>query len=62
MNERKTVAELISSWLHEASVLVAVFGLLDKALRWDLTLSWTLSMLAVALILFVLGAVVERRR
>jgi len=63
MAERHTIEEMTGEWLREASILVAVFGILDKFLRSEIpTLTWTLSVLAVALIFFVGGCTLERWR
>ena len=61
--ERKSVAEMLGEWMREASVLVAVFGILDKLLRGEgPTSAWTVAVLAVALSFFSWGCIIERRR
>jgi hypothetical protein len=63
MTERHTITEMSSEWLREASILVAVFGILDKFLRSETpTWGWTFSVLTVALLFFVIGCTLERWR
>jgi hypothetical protein len=59
----RSIAEMIGDWLREASVLVAVFGWLDKSVRDEaISGAWAFEVLALALLLFALGAAVERSR
>jgi hypothetical protein len=60
---RKTVAEMAADWLREASVLVAVFGVLDSFSRKEPFYGpWNLTAIALAVVFFVLGAALERVR
>lgn len=61
--EPKSWAEMSADALREAAVLVLVFGLLDKFV-FDHAASpkWASLVVAVALLSFVLGCVLERAR
>jgi hypothetical protein len=49
-----------ADWAHEASVLIAVFALLDKVLRGDLTWAWTVVALAVSAFFFIGAVALDR--
>jgi hypothetical protein len=51
-----------ADWAHEASVLVAVFSLLDRILRGDLTWRWTWSVLGVSAVFFSGAVALDRYR
>jgi hypothetical protein len=59
----RTVAEMIADTLREAALLVAVFGWLDRVVQqepfWG---TWAWTILAVAVLLYALGVVIERLR
>jgi hypothetical protein len=59
----RTLAEMIGETLREAALLVAVFGWLDRVVQqepfWGV---WAWTILAVALVLYVLGVTIERLR
>jgi hypothetical protein len=59
----RTLAEMIGETLREAALLVAVFGWLDRVVQqepfWG---TWAWTILAVAMVLYVLGVVIERLR
>jgi hypothetical protein len=59
----RTLAEMIGETLREAALLVAVFGWLDRVVQqepfWGV---WAWTILAVALVLYVLGVTIERVR
>ena len=71
MGERFSLARLGGEYLREASVLVAVFGFLDplvptaesKATVWErvgaFPAAWGIAVVAVSLLLFSLGTLVE---
>lgn len=61
-DHRKSVAEMMADWLREASVLVAVFGVLDKLVKDELTTMWGWGALALSASFFVLGAGIEAYR
>lgn len=54
----KSMAELMASWLHEASVLIAVFGLIVRE-QGALPLWW---LGALSVVAFALSAWIEYRR
>jgi hypothetical protein len=60
--QRKSVEEMAADWLREASVLIAVFALLDKVARDTLTIPWLLGAMMIAAVFFTLGAALERYR
>ncbi len=63
IDSRKTVAEMFADWLREASVLVATFGWLDRAVKGEpFSGTWAVEVLGFAAILFALGATLERIR
>lgn len=59
----RTLAEMIGETLREAALLVAVFGWLDRVVQqepfWG---AWAWTILAVAMVLYVLGVAIERLR
>jgi hypothetical protein len=59
----RTLAEMIGETLREAALLVAVFGWLDRVVQqepfWG---AWAWTILAVAMVLYVLGVLIERLR
>ncbi len=59
----RTIAEMIADTLREAALLVAVFGWLDRVVQqepfWG---TWAWTILAVAVLLYALGVVIERLR
>ncbi len=60
---RKTVAEMAADWLREASVLVAAFGWLDRAVKGEsFSGTWAAGILGFAAVLFAIGAILERVR
>jgi len=59
---RKSVAEMLADWLREASVLIAVFGVLDKLVKNELTTAWGWGALCLAIAFFSAGAALERYR
>ena len=62
-SERKSAAEMIGEYLREAAVLVAVFAILDKLVEGHaVTLTWSVSAIAISLVLLVVGIEIERRR
>lgn len=62
-DHRKSVAEMCADWLREASVLVAVFGWLDKELRREpFSGAWAVEIVGAGLLLLALGLAVERLR
>lgn len=60
--DRKSLAEMVSEWLREASVLITVFALLDKLLKNELIESWVWGTIATAGLVFAVGAALERYR
>jgi hypothetical protein len=53
----RVVLETLGEFWCEASVLVAVFGLLDKVMKYEeLTLAWAGKTLGCAILLLVTGA------
>jgi hypothetical protein len=59
----RTLAEMIGETLREAALLVAVFGWLDRVVQqepfWGV---WAWTILAVAMVLYVMGVAIERLR
>ena len=64
MEDQKTTAEMISEYLREASVLVAVFIPLDRILSQGkaFTLRWFWITVGVSVVLLAVGIAVERVR
>lgn len=61
--KRKDWLELLAGWLHEASVLVLVFGFLDPFNNGHgLTRTRILWILGISVFAFVVSAVIERYR
>jgi hypothetical protein len=62
--EPKSWGEMSADALREAAILVLVFGLLDKYMfgGGGPSSGWTAAIVAVALLSFVLGGVLERTR
>jgi len=53
---------MLADWLREASVLIAVFGVLDKLVKNELTTAWGWGALCLAIAFFSAGAALERYR
>ena len=64
MDRQKTIAEMISEYLREAAVLVAVFIPLDRILSQEksFTRQWFWITVGVSAILLVAGRTLERVR
>jgi hypothetical protein len=61
--ERKTLAEMAGDTLREAAILIAVFAWLDRAVQGEEFLgAWSWEILGLAVLLFVAGVAIERRR
>lgn len=63
MNSGRSIFEMGSDYFREASVLVAVFGFLEKALgELPVSVGYALKVLGVSVLLFVVGYFMETRR
>ena len=64
MDSQKTIAEMISEYLREAAVLVAVFIPLDRVLSQgkSFTYQWFWITVGVSAILLIAGITLERIR
>jgi hypothetical protein len=61
--QRKTVPEMIADWLREASVLTAVFGVLDSLGRKEpFDGPWNVAVISIAAVFFALGVALEHAR
>jgi membrane protein YdbS with pleckstrin-like domain len=62
--QRKLVAEMLAEWLREASVLVMVFGWLDRAVRGEpfWSTGWALVVIGLAVGALASGVALERVR
>ena len=62
MAQREPVEKMVGDAFRESGVLVFVFAILDKLVAGSITLTWTSVAFVVALVLFGMGVVIERRR
>lgn len=60
--ERKTVVEMLGEFTREVSVLLLVFGFLDRILRGDLTVVWSLKIMTACIVSLSVGMLAERSR
>ncbi len=59
----RSLAEMIGETLREAALLVAVFGWLDRIVQQEAFWGpWAWTVMGVALILYVMGVMIERYR
>ena len=63
MDSKRGIPELGSDYFREAAVLVAVFGLLDKAIKGEaIRLTYAAMIIGASAILFVIGCGLELLR
>ena len=53
---------MVGDAFRESGILVFVFAILDKVIAGSITLGWTALVFVVALALFGMGMIIERRR
>ena len=59
---RKSYGEMAGEALREIGVLVLVFSVLDRMIAGNITAIWTAVTLAISVVSFLLGCMLERIR